>query len=223
MDSLEAFKQHAIMFGDNKGTRQVNSNQQGSSQQNKNGGGNKRKNKNRNNNRQNNNTTTQTTLPSVEPSVWNQLPPAVKRLIAETKRKEKEQNNTNSNNNSTSQANNNQAQSQHQNNRTETQSNSESSQAPAQAESTSTPTIRSIMSSSRQTNAMITKSNQLNSQVTHSEDALIDSGADTTCLGPAFHIISTTDRFVNMIGYDNDMVKNNLQIGDGITLATNDS
>lgn len=70
---------------------------------------------------------------------------------------------------------------------------------------------------------MITKSNQLNTQVTHSEDALIDSGADTTCLGPAFHIISTTDCFVNMIGYDNDMVKNNLQIGDGITLATNDS
>ena len=52
------------------------------------------------------------------------------------------------------------------------------------------------------------------------EKALVDSGADTCCLGPAFRIMSTTNRVVNVYGYDKSMVKKDLPIGEGITLAT---
>ena len=66
---------------------------------------------------------------------------------------------------------------------------------------------------------------QVNGDDAHSEEkeerALIDSGADTCCMGPAFRIIATTDRTVNVYGYDKSMVKKDLPIGEGITLATN--
>ena len=50
---------------------------------------------------------------------------------------------------------------------------------------------------------------------------LIDTGADTCVMGPAFCIISTTSRFVDMIGAEPGMVCKDLEIGTGVTLATN--
>ena len=41
-------------------------------------------------------------------------------------------------------------------------------------------------------------------------------------MGPAFKIIATTERTVNVYGYDKTMVKKDLPIGEGITLATNE-
>ena len=53
------------------------------------------------------------------------------------------------------------------------------------------------------------------------EEVLIDSGADTSCLGPAFRVIATTDRIVDIVGYDENKVAVDLPIGDGVTLAMN--
>ena len=77
------------------------------------------------------------------------------------------------------------------------------------------------MSSNRRANALIRMQvNATKNSKNKEENALIDSGADTTCLGPAFRIIGTTDRKVDITGCDDQMVKYDLTVGDGITLAT---
>jgi len=80
------------------------------------------------------------------------------------------------------------------------------------------------MSSTRRANALIRMQvNATKTSKNKEENALIDSGADTTCLGPAFRIIGTTDRKVDITGCDDQMVKYDLTVGDGITLATTEN
>ena len=56
------------------------------------------------------------------------------------------------------------------------------------------------------------------------EDVLIDSGADTGCLGKAFKIINEDNfRTINVYGCRDEFVTKGLKVGDGITLVTDSS
>ena len=56
------------------------------------------------------------------------------------------------------------------------------------------------------------------------EDVLIDSGADTGCLGKAFKIVNEDSlRTINVYGCRDEFVTKGLKIGDGITLASDPS
>ncbi len=96
--------------------------------------------------------------------------------------------------------------------------------------SSNAPSLRSIMRSSNKSNgkrtssqkAFITKNVQEHDQdkIGTGELALIDTGADTCVMGPAFKIISETGCYVDMVGAEPGMIKEDLQLGTGLTLAT---
>ena len=49
----------------------------------------------------------------------------------------------------------------------------------------------------------------------------IDSGTNVCAMGRTFHMIQETGRFANMTGFANDLVKNNVPIGSGLTKCVN--
>ncbi len=183
--------------------------------------------------------------------MWEQLPLAVKRFIAEHNRNQRD----NSTNNAPTNSNRNTSRGQtRRNNKVrftepsddedeeeeESQSSNESEQSDDDnndeqpslqsiLRSKSTKTWRSGKTTKRKgqrVNPLLTKTSAeltMKKDKTNEELALVDSGTDTTCLGPAFRIIATTDRTANLVGFDDDMIKEDLYIGDGITLATTEN
>ena len=210
----------------------------------------KKVNKKKKKSRQKNTQTTESTysIPSIDQSVWNQLPSSVRKLIADTKRKQKQRQenegssggNSNANGGNQSRRTNNVRASEEANN---DQSGSEDESGERDGQQNQTPSLRSVMRSNRsrrqskQTATITVHKKKRNKNKTDNgqedsdsdveddihvqEEVLIDSGADTSCLGPAFRVIATTDRIVDIVGYDENKVAVDLPIGDGVTLATN--
>ena len=94
------------------------------------------------------------------------------------------------------------------------------------SEVTESPTFRSIMrsnvsnsGSSRQANALGTRRLHVQHTDEPANFALIDGGADTCLLGDVFHVLSTTDRRVDIVGYDNQVTSQSVPIGTGVALA----
>ena len=174
-------------------------------------------------------------LPSIEQSIWNSLPKAVQAHIADHNRKIRQGRQNDHRQPPTphpTRGNGNEHPNGRRNNavrfeeqETPPENNNEADQQEDSQEEETT-SIRNIMRGNRRNNALISakqhKPPQPPTDDMATENALIDFGTDTTCLGPAFKVISTTNRTVNVIGYDDTMVKHDLQVGDGITLATND-
>ncbi len=228
--SLAAIDQHATMFvnqqkntnrtNNNTNTRNNNNNQNSSEPRN----GKKKKPKNKKRDASINNITANQDKIHVEASVWEKLPGEVKKFIAEHNKNQKGNSKTKQNNES----NDNNGRT---NNKVETESQDSDEHEDDDNDDSKSPSIRSILraasktaNSNRNASAVVTRQLNQNSQPQSQESdekALIDSGADTCCMGPAFKITSTTNRSVNVYGYDKSMVKKDLVIGEGITLATN--
>ena len=187
-------------------------------------------------------------ISSVDQSVWSQLPTSVQKLIADARRKQRQrqdngngQNSNNGGNGGNQARRNNNIRAAEESNNVQGDSDEDSGEPNEQQEEV--PSLRSVMRSnqsrrrSKQTTTITVHKKQRarenpsrdqNYEESESEDeievqeeVLIDSGADTSCLGPAFRVIATTDRVVDIVGYDDSKAAVDLPVGDGITLATN--
>ena len=152
-------------------------------------------------------------LPGLDQDVWNQLPSAIKKFIADHNRKYKMATENGKTGNDSKQ---NKTKSTSIN--TTTTSTTESNNEPRK-----TATLRGILhDDDRHTNVLRTLKMVGTNTKDHEcpqEDALIDSGADTTCFGPAFRVINTSPRTVNIVGYDDAISSSSLKIGDAVTTA----
>ena len=211
--SMAALDQHATMFSNNHSSNDNESRRLNRVEQENEEG----------NDQDGEDDTTPTLLPKLEPSVWEVLPQKVKQHIIQHNRKARRANKRPDARKSGEHNSN-----QRRNNRvtieeavTEATEHKESEQVDEPL-----PSIRSIMranQSARNISAVISAQKRPDPTTsptpTTTEDVLVDGGADTTVLGPAFKIIASTNRSVNIEGYDNSKVTYDLQIGEGITLA----
>eukprot|EP00957_Ditylum_brightwellii_P007555 571712-Ditylum_brightwellii.AAC.1 len=62
-----------------------------------------------------------------------------------------------------------------------------------------------------------------NQQSNHKKNLLIDSGTTVSATGIFFKMIEERGLFANMTGFANDLVKNNVPIGSGLTHCANKS
>ena len=168
-------------------------------------------------------------LPSIDQSVWGKLPGEVKQLIAEHNRKVRDTRATNNNGSTTqndTRSTNMATIAEHLNESIEPDQDNDDDQIE------SSTSIRSILRAASKKkasnqNPLITKQIRTAQEEPPDEDvqekALIDSGADTCVLGPAFRIVSTTDKVIDIVGAQADMISKDLHIGTGVTLATTEN
>eukprot|EP00957_Ditylum_brightwellii_P169183 12877801-Ditylum_brightwellii.AAC.1 len=60
-----------------------------------------------------------------------------------------------------------------------------------------------------------------NQQSNYKGNLWIDSGTNVSAIGRFFKMIEETGRFANMTGFANDLAKNNVPIGSGLTCCVN--
>ena len=245
LDSLAAIDQHATMFVTSSSSNQQRnfnsssstpasaSASNSSSTSSSNGNSRNRQGSNRSRNRSgnrrvNNSQTSNEELLRVDQSVWEKLPGEVKKFIGEHNRSIREKSNNRPNNNDNRNHDGRNNDTRRANQASTTQSEDTSSDQEGEAEGPdSTPSLRAILRAasknkqSKQT-AFVTRNTQQEQEEAREKEELmlIDTGADTCVLGPAFRIISSTDRTVDMVGAQADMIRENLVIGSGVTLAT---
>ena len=226
LESLAAIDQHATMFikapsSSSNQTRNLNASTSGADDKPEPRKNNKKKTRGR---RVNNTQASDNSMVRVESSVWEKLPGEVRKFIAEHNRSIRDKNKGNSNKDNDNKGNDTRRANQATTNADDDTSSSE--QGEEGEDKTNTPSLRAILRAasknqkSKQTAFVTRNAHKKQEEAEEEELMLVDTGADTCVLGPAFKIISSTDRKVDMVGAQSDMVREDLVIGSGVTLAT---